>query len=160
MLMMVDIRRPGGPRRQSDKAGKKVRCLRFVDPGLISNGGSLISIPRCVVYRYIYDNDSSPLPPPLLPPTFFFPQATMLPRLVRPTATTFNVLARRSLATSAVLAQVRHSLTLFISLHHHHHHRSPRGPPTHNSSSRKHPCMTFTYSTRPRWSPLLATACP
>lgn len=71
MLMMVDIRRPGGPRRQSDKAGKKVRCLRFVDPGLISNGGSLISIPRCVVYRYIYDNDSSPLPPPFFPPPFF-----------------------------------------------------------------------------------------
>ncbi|KAL0252727.1 glycine cleavage system T protein [Cryptococcus tetragattii IND107] len=31
----------------------------------------------------------------------------MLPRLVRPAATTFNVLARRSLATSAVLAQLK-----------------------------------------------------
>lgn len=130
-----------------------MRCLRFVDPGLISNRGSLISIPRAY-FTDIYTTTTHPPSPPL--PPLFFPQATMLPRLVRPTATTFHVLARRSLATSAVLAQVRHSLPSFTS---------PPPPaltprPTHNSSSRKHPCMTFTYSTRPRWSPLLATACP
>lgn len=99
-----------GPAARAIRRVKRVRCLRFVDPGLISNGGSLISIPRCVVYRYIYDKRLiPPLAPPLFP-HFFFPQATMLPRLVRPTATTFHVLARRSLATSAILAQVRHSL--------------------------------------------------
>lgn len=89
-----------------------MRCLRFVDPGLISNRGSLISIPRAY-FTDIYTTTTHPLSPPL--PPLFFPQATMLPRLVRPTATTFHVLARRSLATSAVLAQVRHSLPSFTS---------------------------------------------
>lgn len=121
-----------GPAARAIRRVKRVRCLRFVDPGLISNGGSLISIPRCVVYRYIYTtNESSPPSPPPLPP-LFFPQATMLPRLVRPTATTFHVLARRSLATSAILAQVRHSLhrSLHFTTTTTAHPRGPARPPT------------------------------
>lgn len=151
-----------GPAARAIRRVKRVRCLRFVDPGLISNGGSLISIPRCVVYRYIYDKR---LIPPLAPPSSpnFFPTSHNAPPTRSPHSYNFPR-PRETFSRYVCYSRTGTSFTpSFTSLHHHHHHhRSPPrpGPPAHNSSSRKHPCMTFTYSTRPRWSRLLATACP